>query len=40
MSKPWKVISLKQQKTKLGDDLEQIETERDMWKSKYDDLVR
>ena len=35
-----KVISLKQQTTKLKDDLEQYETEKDMWKSKYDELVR
>ena len=34
------VLTLKQQTTKLRDDLEQHETEKDMWKSKYDELVR
>merc|ERR1711893_386825 len=33
------VISLKQQTTKLRDDLDQIETEKDMWRSKYDELT-
>ena len=34
------VISLKQQTTKLRDDLDQIETEKEMWRSKYDELTR
>ena len=34
------VISLKQTTTKLRDDIDQIETEKGMWKTKYDELVR
>ena len=31
---------MKQTTTKLRDDIDQIETEKGMWKTKYDELVR